>query len=291
LRKTSHFLNAVASSLPPASSTRSPPVTYHALDLSKPELERTLVQLESANKEKYEGKIAVKGLWGDYERGLEFVRLGGLRKRDADSQTNGANATTPQATEQKKQERPKVGKKEKSDYFGSNAVTEERGRVTESPAPYESEALPSVTPAHIKAPRPAPSPLLKPRTTHKASRSQTDPKRRSSITSLNSFSLDDGPLVELQEENEHETESEKDDGPRVRGVRHSGVSLDPVGWKRSGFKDEILGMLRELVSAFFAKVAEKVQSAENCFIKRGFPFGRHPRFRRTTCTYRKSLVL
>ena len=74
------------------------------------------------------------------------------------------------------------------------------------------------------------------------------------MSSLNSFSLDDGPLVELQEgegsdgENASEKSGGEYRGPKVKGVRHAGVSLDPVGWKRDSFKDDILGMLRKLVS-------------------------------------------
>jgi hypothetical protein len=74
------------------------------------------------------------------------------------------------------------------------------------------------------------------------------------MSSLNSFSLDDGPLVELQEDHSDaettrsETSGGAGAGPKVKGVRHAGVSLDPVGWKRDGFKEDILDMLRKLVS-------------------------------------------
>lgn len=81
LRKTAHLLTALASSLPDPSSNAStlpPPITYHPLDLSYPELNRVLGEMHEAIGDKIEGKVACVGLHGDYEAGLQFIRDGKL---------------------------------------------------------------------------------------------------------------------------------------------------------------------------------------------------------------------
>lgn len=97
LRKTSVFLQALASTV---EKSPTPKIRYHALDLSHPELKRTLAQLENANKETFEGKIDVGGLWGDYERGIDFMKHGGLDLMQEQEQEQelevGEEAATPQ---------------------------------------------------------------------------------------------------------------------------------------------------------------------------------------------------
>lgn len=294
LRKTSHFLTALARTLPSNSTSSSPPVTYHALDLSHPELVRTLDSLEVENKDVFAGKIKVGGLWGDYERGIEFVKNGGLAgvgSGAGDSGTNGNEADKKEESEKDKTpvERPKEISREKSDYFGPNGSTatplngasEARGRITESPAPCTpTTSTPAALPSSLaqltedasstlsqrRNSRPLASPLLLPRTTHNLSRSQSGPKRRTSMSSLNSFSLDDGPLVELQDHSDTDetarSETSAGAGPKVKGVRHAGMDLDPVGWKRDSFKDDILGMLRKLVSCEYRRARHPNQGGE-----------------------------
>lgn len=65
----------------------TPPITYYALDLEKPELERTLSELAASDVgHKLQGKVMTKGMWGTYDGGLRFIQEGGLRGRDAVSQ-------------------------------------------------------------------------------------------------------------------------------------------------------------------------------------------------------------
>lgn len=247
LRKTSHLLHAVASTLPSNESGGSPippPVTYHALDLSLPELERTLTQLESVNREKFEGKIKVGGLWGDYERGIEFVRRGGLE---------GGKGDKGEAHPKLKGEAAKVHHKspERMDSifpavngsFNGNANINRPSLKSAAPSasniPIKSPSFPPTPTANNQ--RPGPSPLLLPR--HSFNRTNSAPKRRQSTSSLNSFMLDDGPIVELDEN------VLQDEGGKavVRGVRHADVELDAGLWKKAEFKTAILGMLRTLV--------------------------------------------
>lgn len=75
LRKTAHFLTAVADTVPAGTT---PPMTYHALDLSRPELERVLGQMDDQFGSAFSGRIASVGLHADYFAGLELVRDGGL---------------------------------------------------------------------------------------------------------------------------------------------------------------------------------------------------------------------
>lgn len=85
LRKTSHILLALSDLVNGEPS--SPPVTYYALDLEKPELERTLSELAASDVgSKLQGKVAIKGMWGTYDGGLKFIQEGGIHGRDAASQ-------------------------------------------------------------------------------------------------------------------------------------------------------------------------------------------------------------
>jgi len=82
LRKTSHILLALSHLADGKSST--PPITYYALDLEKPELERTLSEMAASDVgSKLQGKVATKGMWGTYDGGLKFIQEGGIRGRDA----------------------------------------------------------------------------------------------------------------------------------------------------------------------------------------------------------------
>ena len=59
-------------------------ITYYALDLEKPELERTLSEMATSDVgSKLQGKVATKGMWGTYNGGLKFIQEGGIRGRDA----------------------------------------------------------------------------------------------------------------------------------------------------------------------------------------------------------------
>jgi hypothetical protein len=68
----------------------TPPITYYALDLERRELTRTLNQItmvpngkgSSVQDENYgvlgaelAGKVAVRGMWGTYDGGIDFVRF------------------------------------------------------------------------------------------------------------------------------------------------------------------------------------------------------------------------
>ena len=62
----------------------TPPITYYALDLNKPELERTLSELAASDVgNQLQGKVATKGMWGTYDGGLKFIQEGGLHGRNA----------------------------------------------------------------------------------------------------------------------------------------------------------------------------------------------------------------
>lgn len=76
LRKTAYFLTALSSSI--HSTTSHPPITYHPLDLSYPELHRVLGEMDEAFGEQLKDKVACIGLHGDYEAGLQFIRDGKL---------------------------------------------------------------------------------------------------------------------------------------------------------------------------------------------------------------------
>lgn len=78
LRKTAHLLTALSSSLPNSIKTPNPPIVYHPLDLSFPELHRVLGEMDEAFGEQLKDKVACIGLHGDYEAGLQFIRDGKL---------------------------------------------------------------------------------------------------------------------------------------------------------------------------------------------------------------------
>ncbi|EIW71173.1 hypothetical protein TREMEDRAFT_42626 [Tremella mesenterica DSM 1558] len=78
LRKTAHLLTALSSALPnPPANAASlpPPITYHPLDLSRPELNRVLEEMQTVFGPQLEGKVACIGLHGDYDAGLDLIRL------------------------------------------------------------------------------------------------------------------------------------------------------------------------------------------------------------------------
>lgn len=78
LRKTAHLLTALADSLPNLPANTPPPITYHALDLSLPELDRVLGQMDEAYGDALNGRVACVGLHGDYNAGIKVVRSGSL---------------------------------------------------------------------------------------------------------------------------------------------------------------------------------------------------------------------
>ena len=71
---------------PPANaSSLPPPITYHPLDLSHPELHRVLGEMNDAYGTELDGKVSCIGLHGDYEAGLQMIRddkLHELRGKD-----------------------------------------------------------------------------------------------------------------------------------------------------------------------------------------------------------------
>lgn len=82
LRKTAHFLTALADTLPDSTKDGNapPPIAYHALDLSRPELERVLGEMDEAYGASLNGRVSAVGLHGDYFAGLELIRDGGLHQ-------------------------------------------------------------------------------------------------------------------------------------------------------------------------------------------------------------------
>ncbi|KLT38504.1 hypothetical protein CC85DRAFT_289452 [Cutaneotrichosporon oleaginosum] len=90
LRKTAHLLTALADTLPP---TDAAPITYHALDLSFPELDRVLGQMEEGYGAALEGRVACVGLHGDYNAGIKVVRSGTLA--DLTRSSEEATPSTP----------------------------------------------------------------------------------------------------------------------------------------------------------------------------------------------------
>lgn len=75
LRKTAHLLTALAEAV---GDTEEPAITYHALDLSKPELDRVLGQMDEQFGDALQGKVTCIGLHGDYNAGIQVVREGAL---------------------------------------------------------------------------------------------------------------------------------------------------------------------------------------------------------------------
>lgn len=76
LRKTAHLLTALADALP--DQPGETPITYHALDLSLPELDRVLGQMEEGYGAALGGRVSLVGLHGDYNAGIKAVRSGTL---------------------------------------------------------------------------------------------------------------------------------------------------------------------------------------------------------------------
>ncbi|KAJ3731182.1 DUF323 domain-containing protein [Lentinula guzmanii] len=81
LRKTSHILRSLSQIVD--SPSRSPPITYYALDLEKRELERTLNAISSDIGTDLIGKVETKGMWGTYDDGLKFLNSTGLHASSA----------------------------------------------------------------------------------------------------------------------------------------------------------------------------------------------------------------
>ncbi|KAM5531301.1 hypothetical protein V8D89_015016 [Ganoderma adspersum] len=80
LRKTSLILSAFARLVP--NSSPVPLISYHALDLEKRELERTLMELNASEiGAQLKDKVATAGLCGTYDDGLKFIEEGGLEDR------------------------------------------------------------------------------------------------------------------------------------------------------------------------------------------------------------------
>lgn len=84
---------ALSEALPTPPSNASdlpPPITYHPLDLSHPELHRVLGEMNDAYGTELNGKVSCIGLHGDYEAGLQMIRddkLHELRGKDFGSGT------------------------------------------------------------------------------------------------------------------------------------------------------------------------------------------------------------
>ncbi|KAJ9122437.1 hypothetical protein QFC22_001862 [Naganishia vaughanmartiniae] len=219
LRKTSVLLNALASTLPSssASSNRQVPITYNALDLSLPELERTLKQLQEANKDAFKDKIEVRGLWGDYDRGIAYIKGHGLemdRNREREE----------------KEETPKMEEKPQQplkDYFSQPMATPVESPGVLTPVGSATPITPTTT-LHRTASR---SPLVY------ATGSQAV-NRRASTSSFSSFRLD-GDMDEM---------SVNDDvAPHNSlGIRQADDVLDASAWRDPSFKSDLLALLRKL---------------------------------------------
>ncbi|CUA75117.1 Meiotically up-regulated gene 158 protein [Schizosaccharomyces pombe 972h-] [Rhizoctonia solani] len=80
LRKTSHFLLALARAAKPANAGESPKTSYYALDLERPELVRTLRELSAGIGKELDSRVSFGGMWGTYDGGIAFVKRGGLRE-------------------------------------------------------------------------------------------------------------------------------------------------------------------------------------------------------------------
>ncbi|CEL52053.1 Meiotically up-regulated gene 158 protein OS=Schizosaccharomyces pombe (strain 972 / ATCC 24843) GN=mug158 PE=1 SV=4 [Rhizoctonia solani AG-1 IB] len=80
LRKTSHFLLALARAAKPINPGEQPEISYYALDLERPELVRTLHELSTSIGKELSGRVSFGGMWGTYDGGVAFVKRGGLRE-------------------------------------------------------------------------------------------------------------------------------------------------------------------------------------------------------------------
>lgn len=80
LRKTSHFLLALARAVSPAAEGKRPSTSYFALDLERSELVRTLNELSASIGPALAGRVSFGGMWGTYDGGIAFVKRGGLKE-------------------------------------------------------------------------------------------------------------------------------------------------------------------------------------------------------------------
>ncbi|KAG8769915.1 hypothetical protein FRC12_004640 [Ceratobasidium sp. 428] len=80
LRKTSHFLLALARTAKVVDPGCKPSISYFALDLERPELVRTLHELSTSIGTALEGRVSFGGMWGTYDGGIAFVKRGGLKE-------------------------------------------------------------------------------------------------------------------------------------------------------------------------------------------------------------------
>ncbi|KAJ1310024.1 hypothetical protein OPQ81_006778 [Rhizoctonia solani] len=80
LRKTSHFLLALARAAKSVNPDEKPKTSYYALDLERPELVRTLRELSASIGSDLAGRVSFGGMWGTYDGGIAFVKKGGLRE-------------------------------------------------------------------------------------------------------------------------------------------------------------------------------------------------------------------
>ncbi|WVN89348.1 uncharacterized protein L203_104571 [Cryptococcus depauperatus CBS 7841] len=137
LRKTAHLLRALSFAVDKdTAKSQLPPITYYALDLSYPELDRVLSEMQEAIGHELEGKVACLGLHGDYDAGLQFIREGKLSHlRQNLGHTSSAEA----------------------------AITSSSAAPRDIPTPIDQpQASPTVSPVSVQlvTPRDVPSPLL-----------------------------------------------------------------------------------------------------------------------------------
>ncbi|KDN51927.1 hypothetical protein RSAG8_00478, partial [Rhizoctonia solani AG-8 WAC10335] len=89
LRKTSHFLLALARAAKPANTGEKPRSSYYALDLERAELVRTLRELSAGIGKDLDGRVSFGGMWGTYDGGIAFVKRGGLRELQLKQEVSG----------------------------------------------------------------------------------------------------------------------------------------------------------------------------------------------------------
>lgn len=79
LRKTSHFLLALARAVDAFGCGQRLKTSYFALDLERSELVRTLQELSSSIGTNLTDRVSFGGMWGTYDGGIAFVKRGGLK--------------------------------------------------------------------------------------------------------------------------------------------------------------------------------------------------------------------
>jgi len=85
LRKTAHILHAFAD----LAQGTIPSVTYFALDLEEEEIQQSLLRLLNSDiGSTLQGRIAMRGLLGTYDDGIDFIHKGGLQDA-VDSRVDG----------------------------------------------------------------------------------------------------------------------------------------------------------------------------------------------------------